>query len=121
MSSLLDPSALQAHEGGMISDTRRSSPAALRNREPILEILRTVLPRDGLVLELASGSGEHIIHFAAALPNLTWQPSDPSADALASIGAWVAAETPDNVLAPLDLDATAGTWPIARADAVIAI
>ncbi|HWI86719.1 MAG TPA: DUF938 domain-containing protein [Sphingomonas sp.] len=109
------------HEGWMTGDIRRSSPAALRNREPILDVLRTVLPRDGLALELASGSGEHVIHFAAALPNLTWQPSDPSADALASIGAWVAAENPKNVLPPLDLDATAETWPIERADAVIAI
>ncbi|MBW8754786.1 MAG: DUF938 domain-containing protein, partial [Sphingomonadales bacterium] len=98
----------------MISDIRRSSPAALRNREPILEILRTVLPRNGLVLELASGSGEHVIHFAAALPTLTWQPSDPSVEALASIGAWVAAEKLQNVLPPLNLDATADTWPIDR-------
>jgi len=105
----------------MISDIRRSSPATLRNREPILDILRTVLPQDGLVLELASGSGEHVMHFAAALPNLTWQPSDPSTDARASIGAWGAAEKLKNVLPPLDLDATAESWPIARADAVIAI
>jgi len=99
----------------------RSSPAAQRNREPILAILRTVLPRNGLVLEVASGSGEHVIHFAAALANLTWQPSDTSAEALGSIGAWIDAEKPHNVLAPLNLDATAETWPIDRADAVIAI
>jgi len=105
----------------MVSDIRRSSPAALRNREPILEILRTVLPPTGTVLELASGSGEHVVHFAAALPNLTWQPSDPSVEALASIGAWAAAERLENVLPPLNLDATAESWPIERADAVIAI
>lgn len=105
----------------MSPDLRRSSPAAQRNREPILQVLRSVLPRDGIVLELASGSGEHVIHFAAALANLTWQPSDPSSEARASIDAWIAAEKPRNILAPLDLDATAATWPIARADAVIAI
>ena len=105
----------------MIANFRRSSPAAHRNREPILEILRIVLPRNGIVLEVASGSGEHVIHFAAALANLTWQPSDPSAEALGSIGAWIDAKKPHNVLAPLNLDATAETWPIDRADAVIAI
>ncbi|MBW8743761.1 MAG: DUF938 domain-containing protein [Sphingomonas sp.] len=105
----------------MVSDIRRSSPAALRNRQPILEVLRTVLPPTGIVLELASGSGEHVIHFASALPTLTWQPSDPSVEALASIGAWIAAEKLNNVLQPLDLDATAETWPIDRADAMIAI
>jgi len=105
----------------MVSDIRRSSPAALRNRGPILEVLQTVLPPTGMVLELASGSGEHVVHFAAAIPNLTWQPSDPSAEALASIGAWIAAERLENVLPPLNLDVTAESWPIERADAVIAI
>lgn len=121
INSLLDLKLVQVHEDEMVSDIRRSSPAALRNRNPILEILKTVLPRNGLILEMASGSGEHVVHFAAVLPNLTWQPSDPSGDALASIGAWVAAEKLDNVLSPLNLDATAETWPIKRADAVIAI
>ena len=121
LNSPLDPKLVQAHEDEMVSHIRRSSPAALRNRDPILEVLKTVLPRNGLVLELASGSGEHVIHFAAARPNLTWQPSDPSGDALASIGAWVAAEKLGNVLSPLNLDATAEIWPIECADAVIAI
>ena len=105
----------------MSSNLRRSSPAALRNREPILAVLRTVLPRAGTILEVASGSGEHVVHFAASLGELTWQPSDSSAEALASIGAWIAAEKPHNVLAPLAIDATAERWPIDRADAVIAI
>ena len=105
----------------MTPDPRRSSPAALRNRDPILDVLRSVLPKDGTILELASGSGEHVVHFAAALPDLTWQPSDPSENARASIDAWIAAEQPHNILAPLDLDATAESWPIARADALIAI
>jgi hypothetical protein len=105
----------------MNTDARRSSPAALRNREPILDVLRGAMPRVGTVLEIASGSGEHVIHFAAALKNLTWQPSDPSAEARASIVAWISAEQPQNILTPLDLDATSETWPIDCADAVVAI
>jgi SAM-dependent methyltransferase len=105
----------------MSTDPRRSSPAARRNRDPILDVLRTVLPEAGIVLEIASGSGEHVLHFAAALTTLTWQPSDPSEDALASIAAWIADDTPPNVCAPLYLDAAAERWPVDRADAVIAI
>ena len=90
----------------MSTDDRLSSPAALRNREPILTVLRDVLPSSGTVLEVASGSGEHAVAFARALPDLMWQPSDPSTDARASISAWIAAEELWNVLPPLDLDAT---------------
>lgn len=99
-------------------DGRRSAPAAQRNREPILEVLRTVLPPAGLVLEIASGTGEHAVHFAKALPDLTWQPSDPLPDARESIAAWAAAEALPNLLAPIDLDA-ASEWPIDRADAIV--
>jgi len=105
----------------MRTDARRSSPSALRNRVPIVDVLRTALPPAGTVLEIASGSGEHVVHFAAAFAGLTWQPSDPSAEARASIAAWIAAERPGNILAPLDIDATAESWPIDCADAVIAI
>lgn len=66
-------------------DLRLSSPSALRNRGPILDLLRDVLPERGEVLEIACGSGEHFIHFAALLPELTWQPSDPSPVARASV------------------------------------
>jgi len=105
----------------MPADARLSSLAALRNRDPILEVLKTVLPQRGTVLEIASGSGEHIVHFAAALPGLTWHPSDPSPAARASIAAWLAAEPSPNILAPLDLDASSPTWPVGHADAVLAI
>ncbi|HWL47999.1 MAG TPA: DUF938 domain-containing protein [Sphingomonadaceae bacterium] len=103
------------------SDIRRTAPAAARNRDPILAVLRAILPAAGEVLELASGTGEHIVHFAAALPALTWQPSDPDAAARASIAAWTGASGVTNVRAPLALDAAAPPWPVDRADAVVAI
>jgi hypothetical protein len=102
-------------------DARLSAPAALRNREPILAVLREVLPAKGLVLEIASGSGEHVLHFAAALPGLTFQPSDPDAAARASIEGWRAAAGLGNVREALALDAAAAGWPLARADAVLCI
>lgn len=104
-----------------MDDRRRSAPAALRNRGPILDLLAEVLPAHGLVLELASGSGEHVVHFARALPALRWQPSDPDAAARASIAAWTEAEGLENVLAPLEIDASTAPWPIERVDAVLCI
>ncbi len=103
------------------SDARQSSPAAARNRGPILDVLKRVLPQKGLVFEVASGTGEHATHFARHLPDLTWQPSDPDADARASIAAWIAAEPLANIRAPLAFDVTSEPWPIERADAVLCI
>lgn len=102
-------------------DARRTSPAALRNRGPILEVIRPWLPARGLVLEVASGTGEHVVYFARALPRLDWQPSDPEAAARESIAAWVAAEGLANVRPPLPLDAAAPAWPLDRADAILCI
>ncbi len=100
-------------------DPRRFAPATQRNRDPILAVLRRVLPPTGTVLEVASGSGEHAVYFAAQLPALTWQPSDDDATARASIAAWVAQEALGNVLPPVALDASAEAWPVARVDAVL--
>jgi SAM-dependent methyltransferase len=102
-------------------DHRRSAPSALRNREPILAVLRGALPEKGTVLELASGTGEHVLHFARQIPHLVWQPSDPSAEARASVAAWLEAEGLANVRAPIDLDASRPAWPIEEADAILAI
>ena len=102
-------------------DARLSSPAVLRNRGPILDILRHLLPAQGVILEVASGSGEHITYLAEQLPALEWQPSDPSPTARASIAAWTAADRLTNVRAPLDLDASALPWPVSAADAILAI
>ncbi|HEY1223671.1 MAG TPA: DUF938 domain-containing protein [Brevundimonas sp.] len=89
-----------------------SSPAARRNAEPILNVLRAHLPARGRVLEIAAGSGEHAVAFAAALPGLDWTPSDPSADARASIAAWRAEAALPNLQAPLALDMLdPATWP----------
>ena len=99
---------------------KRSAPSATRNREPILEVLHQVLPDRGLVLEIASGTGEHAVHFAAALPGLTWQPTDPDADARASIAAWRDEAGLPNLRPPLPLDVTAA-WPVDAADAMLCI
>lgn len=99
----------------------KSAPAAGRNREPILGVLRDLLPGPSHVLEIASGTGEHAVWFSRALPRLTWQPTDRDEEALSSIAAWRDMAALPNLLPPLRLDATANTWPIARADAVVAI
>ena len=98
-----------------------TAPAVARNRDPILAVLRRALPAQGTVLEIASGTGEHAVHFAAALPRLTWQPTDVDADALRSIAAHRASAQLPNLLAVLPLDVCSPVWPVMRADAVVAI
>ena len=106
----------------MIPNACRQAPATARNRDPILNVLKPHLPARGLVLEVASGSGEHIVHFAqASAPGLTFQPSDPDASARASIDAWVASLDLANVRPALALDAASTAWPIDRADVVACI
>jgi SAM-dependent methyltransferase len=99
---------------------RRTAPAAERNKEPILGVLKRVLPEHGLVLEVASGSGQHVVHFARALPALQWQPTELDPDMLPSITDWIEAEQLANVRAPLLLN-VGKPWPIDRADAVVCI
>lgn len=98
---------------------KRQAPAAARNRQPILDVLQARLPREGLVLEVASGTGEHIVHYATARPELTFQPSDPDVDARASVDDWVRTLGLANVRPALEIDVTARTWPVERADAVL--
>jgi SAM-dependent methyltransferase len=97
------------------------APATERNREPIAAVLREVLPEWGIVLEIASGTGEHAAFFATLFPDLLWQPSDPDPQALASIEAWREEAKLGNLLAPVRLDAPTADWPIARADAILCI
>ncbi|GAB5347931.1 DUF938 domain-containing protein [Alteriqipengyuania sp. 357] len=100
---------------------KRESPAAQRNRAPIADVLASVLPDHGRVLEIASGTGEHVVHFAARFPDLTWQPSDPDPGARASIAAYVKESGSENIETPLALDASASEWPIDAADALVCI
>ncbi|SED55086.1 Protein of unknown function [Rhizobiales bacterium GAS188] len=104
-----------------MSDHRQHAPATLRNRDSILDVLRGVLPMTGLVLEIASGSGEHVVHFAKNLAGLIFQPSDPDPDALLSVSAWVKATRVTNVRPPIILDASRPPWPIVSADGIICI
>jgi hypothetical protein len=98
---------------------RRTAPAAERNKEPILDVLRRVLPARGLVLEIASGTGQHVAHFARALPALNWQPTETDGTSLASISAWC--EGLPNVRPPLVLDVHQQTWPVTAVNAIVCI
>ena len=98
---------------------RREAPAVARNRHAILAVLRRVLPARGLVLEVASGTGEHCAHLAAALPALEFQPTEPEPEGRASCDAWCAGL--GNVRPALALDAASEDWPVARADTVLCI
>jgi hypothetical protein len=102
-------------------DHRQHAPATVRNRDFILDVLRGVLPRTGVILEIASGSGEHVVHFARNLPSLAFQPSDPEPAAMLSVAAWVKDAQVTNVGAPIVLDASQSPWPIASADGIICI
>jgi hypothetical protein len=104
-----------------MTDARRFAPATARNREPILAVLRRVLPASGTVLEIASGTGEHAAHFAPYFPALTWQPSDADADNLASIAAWAAASGAANIRPPILLDVTAPDWGVEGVAAILAV
>lgn len=91
-------------------DGRMSAPSALRNREVIAQALQRLAPQDGRALEIASGTGEHVIHLAAVMPDIEWHPTDLDAQRLASIKAWVEAEGLPNILPPQHLDAAQSGW-----------
>ena len=107
--------------GEKAANGKWSTPSAERNKDPILDVLARVLPRHGLVLEIASGTGQHVVHFAKALSDLTWQPSDPDAELRESIDLWVREEQLANINSPIDLDVTKLPWPLRTADAAVAI
>jgi len=104
-----------------MTDPRLMAPSAQRNRDPILAVLREILPPSGTVLEIASGSGEHVIHFARHLPDLTFQPTDPTVESLRSVAAWVSSSNVPNILPPLRLSTTDQPWPVTAADAILCI
>jgi SAM-dependent methyltransferase len=107
--------------GEKTADGKWSTPTAERNKGPILDILARVLPRQGVVLEVASGTGQHVLHFAKALPALAWQPSDPDPELRESIALRVKEQQLANVNRPIDLDVTSLPWPLQTADAVVCI
>jgi SAM-dependent methyltransferase len=105
-----------------VPDGARTSPSTARNREPILEVLRSRLPADARVLEVASGAGEHAVFLAAALPGVRWQPTDRDDEALMSARAWQAASGLQNLMPPVRLDAAdLVSWPLGPFEAVVCI
>lgn len=103
------------------TDERQHSPAAERNADPILHVLQRHVPDRAFVLEIASGTGQHAVHFAQALPGASWQPTDVDPGALASIRAWHNITAPANLQPPCELDVTATSWPVRTADAVVCV
>jgi SAM-dependent methyltransferase len=103
------------------ADGKWFTDTAERNKGPILDVLSRVLPKRGVVLEIASGTGQHVVHFAKALPGLTWQPSDPDPELFASIALRVREEKLANINPPIELDVTRLPWPLQAADAVVCI
>lgn len=106
------------------ADQRMFSPSAARNAEPILEILKGLLPAKGTVLEIGCGTGEHAVCFAAAMPTLTWLPTDPDPASRASTASWVSFRGLGNVLAPIGVDASSPVWGVEKLapfDAILSI
>ena len=101
--------------------TSFESPAAERNKTPILAAIRSRLPRAGVVLEIASGTGQHVVHFAREVPSLIWQPSDVDDELRAAVAERIRAAGSTNVRAPLRLDVLASDWPLAEASAIVCI
>src|SRR6476660_2497254 len=108
-------------QGEKTADGKWSITAAERNKDPILGVLARVLPSRGLVLEVAGGTEQHVMHFAEALSDLTWQPSDPDAELRESIALRIQEERRANVNWPIHLDVSKLPWPLQTADAVLAI
>lgn len=117
---MAEPSFPPYNVGDLGKGVKRQAPAAARNVEPIGDVLAEWLPSSGLVLEIASGTGEHALAFARRFPQLDWQPTDPDPEALDSIAAW-AEEGPPNLRPPLQLNVCASKWPVERADAILCI
>lgn len=114
-----DGSKVRCEPADALTDGRLVSPSAERNKGPIAEILAQVLPPEGEVLEVSSGTGQHVAHFAEAMPHLAWQPTEREPELLASIEGWVAQTSPQNVKAPRLLDVEDTVWPARGVAAVV--
>jgi SAM-dependent methyltransferase len=106
------PHPVTVEDRSLSGDARQFSPSAARNCGPIRDVLTGVLPNSGMVLEIGSGTGEHAICFAKALPKLVWLPSDPDGPARTSIEAWIATEGLANVRAPVAIDVRRAVWGV---------
>ena len=118
---LLREAIVRCEQLGFLPSDGLTSPSAERNKGLISEVLAQVLPERGVVLEVGSGTGQHVVQFARAMPNLIWQPSECDADCLRSIQAWISVEKLFNVRPPLQLDVNAFPWPIDSAAALVCI
>lgn len=119
-----DRSPVALEQRDVSGDQRMFSPSAARNSAPILAVLKRVVPARGAVLEIGCGTGEHAVCFAGAMPNITWQPSDPDADARTSTSSWIKFSRLKNVLAPRDIDVCSGQWGVEQTgpfDAIVSI
>lgn len=119
-----NPLAVALEQRVQAPDERMFSPSAARNSAPILAVLKRILPKHGVVLEIGCGTGEHAVCFAEAMPNLTWLPSDPDAGSRASTDSWIKFKGLKNVRAPLDVDVCASQWGVehlAPFDAIVSI
>ena len=105
----------------VLADGRIVSPSAERNKGPIAEVLMRVLPAQGEVLEVSSGTGQHVLHFAEVMPHIRWQPTERDPDSLKSIASWLGQTPPPNVNAPLRLDVHDVSWPAHDVAAVVCI
>ena len=117
---MAEPSLPPYTMGDLGAGARREAPAAARNVGAIGDVLEDWLPANGVVVEVASGTGEHALAFARRFPALSWQPSDPDPLALSSIAAW-AKDGPPNLRPPLKLDAASDDWPVSEADSLLNI
>jgi hypothetical protein len=115
---MAEPSFPPYNVGDLGKDVKRNAPAAARNVVPIGDVLADWMPARRVVLEVASGTGEHALAFARRFPHLCWQPSDPDPEALSSIAAWQA-EGPSNLRTPIYLNVCAPEWPVEAADAIL--
>jgi cyclopropane fatty-acyl-phospholipid synthase-like methyltransferase len=115
------PDPARGRYGETLAEGLLESPAAERNKGPILDAIRARLPSAGVVLEIASGTGQHVVHFARALPALTWQPTDADDELRAAAAERIRLAGLSNVRAPLRLDVLASSWPSMEADAIICI